>query len=49
MKQKRKLEIVLYIICGLILVWFGASYADVILHNGNENPVYAVWNVFTWL
>ena len=47
--MKRKTEITVYIICTAVLIWVLASWIDVVAHNGNENPSYAVWNLWAWL
>lgn len=47
--MKKGIEIAVYIICTVILVWFIISWVDVCLHNGNENPVYADWNLLTMI
>lgn len=44
-----KREIVFYLICVLILIWVFASWVDVAIHNGNVNPTYQWWNMFTLL
>ena len=31
----------------LVWLWFAASVADVVLHNLEPVPAYAVWNFFT--
>lgn len=45
--MKKGIEIAVYVICTVILVWFIISWIDVVLHNGNENPQYAEWNLLT--
>lgn len=30
----------------LVIVWFGASYIEVVSKNNNENPQYNEYNVF---
>ena len=47
--MKKGIEITVYVICTVILVWFIISWIDVVLHNGNENPQYATWNLLTWI
>lgn len=29
-----------------LLVWWGVSYMEIILHNLDENPIYSSWNFF---
>ena len=47
--MKRRTETALCIICAVILAWFIISWIDVCLHNGNENPQYATWNLLTMI
>lgn len=47
--RKRKIINTIYIICVIVLIWVAASFVDVVAHNGNKNPKYASWNVFTWI
>lgn len=47
--MKKGIEIAVYVICTVILAWLLLSWIDVVLHNGNENPVYAEWNLLTMI
>ena len=35
------------VVSALATVWLVASWADVVLHNLDTNPVYHSWNLFT--
>lgn len=37
------------IIMVLFIVWFVASYMDIVMHNLDDEPIYKVWNLFTIL
>lgn len=47
--MKKKIEAVVCVVCALLCVWLVICWADVILHNGMENPNYADWNIWIWL
>lgn len=42
-------KLVYLLICILPLVWFGASYIEVISQNIAPNPTYSAWNIFALL
>lgn len=33
----------------LFIVWFVASYMDIVMHNLDDEPIYKAWNLFTIL
>ena len=47
--MKKLVKITLIVVGILVLVWMGASWLDVICHNLDPNPTYAIWNVFAML
>lgn len=36
-------------VAAVLLLWFIASWVDVVLHNLDPNPVYQWWNLFVLL
>jgi hypothetical protein len=49
--KTNRVEIMVYGVCALLLVWIGASFIDVLCHNDIEtgSHVYATWNAFELL
>ena len=37
------------IIMVLFIVWFVASYMDIVMHNLDDEPMYKAWNLFELL
>lgn len=48
MKTKLYIQNAVALICGLILLWIGLSFLDIVAHNSYDlRPVYQSWNFFT--
>lgn len=43
---KKLFEKVMTIACMALVLWIAASFIDVNLHNVEEHPTYASWNMF---
>ena len=37
------------VVCGAVALWVVLSWADVVLHNLDTNPVYQSWNLFAMM
>ena len=37
------------IVMVLFIVWFVASYMDIVMHNLDDEPIYKAWNLFELL
>lgn len=48
-KVKKILSIILAIVSVIYLIWFSASYIEVIMKNTSGNPQYCFWNIFDLL
>lgn len=46
MKIGRAALLIINVVAIAIMVWWFASWADVVLHNTYPNPVYQPWNFF---
>ena len=49
MKVKKIIEMLITFLSIMFILWFVASYFDVIAHNLDEEPIYHGWNVFKLL
>ena len=47
--MKKFIENALVFVSVMFLVWIALSFFDVICHNLDPNPTYAIWNFFTML
>lgn len=47
--MKKVLNNILTIISIILILWFAASYIEVIIKNTGENPQYCFWNIFKLL
>lgn len=43
----KAMERLFYLLCIATLSWMIISWADVVIHNSNPNPIYQSWNLFT--
>lgn len=46
MKVKKIIEMLITFLSIMFILWFVASYFDVIAHNLDEHPTYKIWNLF---
>ena len=46
MRVKKIIEMLITFLSIMFILWFAASYIDVIAHNLDENPTYKIWNLF---
>ena len=49
MNTKRIIEMLLTVTFIIVMLWFVASYLNVIAHNLDEEPIYHGWNFFKLL
>ena len=47
--MKKVLENIFLAIVIIFIIWFAASYIEVILKNTSGNPQYCFWNIFELL